>query len=125
VRAYRVAGVALQRTGGAIRLERKGGEVMGWEDIAPEVPMWKSEPECKNCKLLKEMYADSCSESNSLLSDLKNEQTSVNELSLHCQYLSNALKRIDDLSENMGSQASWKAVYVEAQTIAQKALDGK
>ena len=44
---------------------------MGWEDIAPEVPMWKSEPECKNCKKLKEMYADSCSESDSLFSEIK------------------------------------------------------
>jgi hypothetical protein len=71
------------------------------------------------------MYADSCSESDSVLSDLKSEQTSVNKLSLHCQKLSNALKRIDNLSENMGSQASWKAVYEEARTIAQKALKGE
>ena len=97
---------------------------MGWEDIAPEVPMWKSEPECKNCKLLKEIYADSCSESDALLLDLKSERTSVNELSLHCQVLAEALKRISELGDNTGSQVSWKTIYEQARLIAQKALGG-
>jgi hypothetical protein len=73
----------------------RGGEVMGWEDIAPEVPMWKSEPECKNCKKLKEMYADSCSESDSLLLDLERERKSVNELSLYCQKLERQIKVLE------------------------------
>ena len=65
-------------------------------DIPPETPAWRQEfSACENC------------------------------LSLHCQVLAEALKRIYELGENTGSHVSWKAVYEQAQTIAQKALDGK
>lgn len=36
--------------------------------------------------------------------------------------LLNALKEIDGLSEQRGSQISWKAIYEEAQVICQQAV---
>jgi hypothetical protein len=36
--------------------------------------------------------------------------------------LLNALKEIDGLSENRGSQISWKVIYEEAQKICQQAV---
>jgi hypothetical protein len=36
--------------------------------------------------------------------------------------LLDALKEIDGLSENRGSQISWKTIYEEAQIISQKAV---
>jgi len=40
----------------------------------------------------------------------------------NCERLSAALKEIDELGENTGSQLSWKTIYEKAQKIAQTAL---
>jgi len=102
-------------------------------DIPPETPAWRQEfSACENCERLEERIKvlesdleETRGDAADFEAQLERERTSVNELSLHCQVLAEALKRIYELGENTGSHVSWKAVYEQAQTIAQKALDGK
>ena len=67
---------------------------MGWEDLPPVSPAWvQNVGGCDNCEKLEKMYADACSESDSLLSEIKellNKITvlegTIKERDLECRF---------------------------------------